>query len=92
MCKSSETYRCENLQVITKITGNCTVFGPRSHFVNEISEFPLRFLEIKKGQETNLAQANKICLFDLNLQIVFTKYGNFLVLLVQFIRFSELLG
>ena len=25
-----------------KVTGNCTVFAPRSHFVNEISEEPER--------------------------------------------------
>ena len=27
-------------QLIEKVTGNCTVFAPRSHFVNEISKEP----------------------------------------------------
>ena len=27
-------------QLIQKVTGNCTVFAPRSHFVNEISKEP----------------------------------------------------
>ena len=27
-------------QVIEKVTSNCTVFAPRSYFVNEISEEP----------------------------------------------------
>ena len=27
-------------QLVEKVTGNCTVFAPRSHFVNEISKEP----------------------------------------------------
>ena len=27
-------------QLIEKVTGSCTVFAPRSHFVNEISKEP----------------------------------------------------
>ena len=27
-------------QLIEKVTGNCTVFAPRNHFVNEISKEP----------------------------------------------------
>ena len=27
-------------QLIEKVTGDCTVFAPRSHFVNEISKEP----------------------------------------------------
>ena len=34
-------------QLIEKVTGNCTVFAPRSHFVNEISKEPVARLSVK---------------------------------------------
>ena len=34
-------------QLIEKVTGNCTVFAPRSHFVNEISKEPAARLSVK---------------------------------------------
>ena len=39
--KFGKKYRCENLAAHReKVTGNCTIFAPRSHFVNEISKEP----------------------------------------------------
>ena len=34
-------------QLIEKVTGNCTVFAPRSYFVNEISKEPAAHLTQK---------------------------------------------
>ena len=34
-------------QLIENVTGNCTVFAPRSHFVNEISKEPVARLSVK---------------------------------------------
>ena len=39
--KFGKKYLCENLAAHgEKVTGNCTIFAPRSHFVNEISKEP----------------------------------------------------